>query len=100
MKFVITLVHPPEQCLARKEYVEEGRKWISEMKESADKLGIKIEGAYVTPNEHTFYFILESNDFKAVSTFLGPPILTHHTGKISPVVTFEEAYGLSLMQAK
>jgi hypothetical protein len=59
---------------------------------------VKIEGAYVTPNEHAFYFILECNDFKQVSEFLGPPMLQHHSGKVSPVLTFEEAFGLAFMK--
>ena len=98
MKFVVTLTHTPEQCLARKEYMEEGKQWIKQMQESADKLGVKIEGAYITPNEHMFYFILECNDFKSISTFLGPPMLTHHSAKVAPVMTLEEAFGLSFMQ--
>jgi hypothetical protein len=61
---------------------------------------VKIEGAYITPNEHVFYFILDCNDFKAVSSFLGPPMLTHHSAKVSPILGLEEASGLTFMQKK
>jgi len=98
MKFVITLTHAPEHCFARKEYKEEGKRWVEQMRRSADKLGIKIEGAYITPNEHTFYFVLECNELKAVSEFLSPPMLTHHSAKVSPVISVEEAFGLGFMK--
>lgn len=98
MLFVATLVHSPEQCFGRKEYAAEGKRWTEEMKNSAKKLGVKIHGAYVAPNEHTFFLILESDDFKAVSEFLGPPILTHHSARIFPVITFEEAFGLAFIK--
>jgi len=88
----VTLIHPLDQCFARKEYVEEGKEWFTGMKASAEKLGIKVQGAWICPIEHVFYIMLESNDFKAVSSFLSPPLLTHHNGKITPILTWEEAY--------
>jgi hypothetical protein len=102
LKFVITLVHAPEQCFARREYREEYTQWFKHMKESAEKLGIKIHGAYSTLNEHTFYFVIESNDFKSVTTFLGPPMLTHNSAKISPVIDLKkpEEYELSYMKGE
>lgn len=68
------------------------------MNESTKTLDVKVHGAYICPNEHTFYFILESSDFKAISEFLGPPMLTHTSAKISPVLTFEEAFGLPFIK--
>ncbi len=62
------------------------------MRGSAEKHGVKVLGAYVCPIEHVFYLLLESNDFKALSGFLSPPILTHHSGKISPLITVEDAF--------
>jgi hypothetical protein len=90
--FMVTLVHPPELCFGKKEYSEEGKRWFAEMKASAEKYGVKVHGTWVCPIEHVFYIMLESNDFKAVSGFLSPPILTHHNGKISPLITVEEAF--------
>ena len=90
--FLVTLVHPPELCFAKKEYNEEGKQWFTNMKTSAEQHGIKLHGAWVCPIEHVFYIMLESNDFKAVSGFLSPPILTHHSGKITPLITVEEAF--------
>ena len=92
MLFMVTLVHPPELCFGKEEYNEEGKRWFTNMKASAEKYGVKVHGAWVCPIEHVFYMMLESNDFKAVSGFLSPPILTHHKGKISPLITVEEAF--------
>jgi hypothetical protein len=88
----VTLAHSPELCFGRKEYNKEGKEWLNGMKASAKKHGVKVHGAWVCPIEHVFYMMLESNDFKALSGFLSPPILTHHKGKISPLITFEEAF--------
>lgn len=88
-------LHMPKQCFGRKEYAAESKHWIDEMGNLAEQLGVKIHGAYESPNEHTFYLILEANDFKAVSEFLGPPMLTHHSRRVAPVPTFNAAFGLS-----
>jgi hypothetical protein len=39
MLFVITLEHPPELCLARKEYVAEGKHWQDSLEDRAKSLG-------------------------------------------------------------
>jgi hypothetical protein len=98
LKFLVNLTHTPENCLSRAEYEEEGKRWVTNMRESAEKLGVKIEGAYITPNEHTFYFILECNGLKELSEFLGPPLLQLHSGSVHPVISVEEAYGLGFMK--
>lgn len=92
MLFIVTLIHPPELCFGKEEYNEEGKRWFADLKSSAEKHNVKVHGSWVTPIEHTFYLMLESDDFKAISGFLSPPILTHHTGKISPIITVEEAF--------
>jgi len=38
--------HPPELCLARKEFGAEAKRWIDGMNDLAKKLDIKIHGAY------------------------------------------------------
>jgi hypothetical protein len=60
--------------------------------------GIKVHGFYVSTIEHTFYFILEANDVKAISEFFSPPFLTHHKGRISPVIAPQEAFNLSFIK--
>lgn len=61
------------------------------MYDRADELGVDPQGAYVTPSEHTFYFVLEADDFESVTTFLGPPLLTDYEAHVAPVLSFERA---------
>jgi len=98
MLFVITLEHPPELCLARKEYATEAKHWQDSLEERAKSLGIKIHGAYVSTIEHTFYFILDADDVKAISEFFSPPFLTHHKGRISPVIDIQKAFNLPFVK--
>jgi len=42
------------------------------MKDSAKRLGAKIHGAYVCPNEHTFCFVLEADKLELYPTFSDP----------------------------
>ena len=91
MMFVATLIHPPELCLAREEYGTDSREWINSIDDRAEKLGIRVHGAYSCPTEHTFYFVLESDDFKAVTAFLSGIMLTNNMGKISPVISLKVA---------
>jgi len=94
MKFVVTLEHTPELCSVRKEYAAEMKRWTDSMEERAKNLGVKIHGVYVSPIEHTFYFILETDDNQAISEFFGPYFLTHHKARISPVSIPQEAMSL------
>ncbi len=94
MLFVATLTHAPEQCFAREEYLEGYKSWLDGLAESAKKLGVKVKGAYVSPNEHTFYFVLESENVSAISEVLGPPMLTHSEGCVSPVIDLVETWDL------
>ncbi len=100
LKFVITLVHSLENCFAREENSKKGKQWAQHMREEANRLGVTIEGAYITPSEHTFYFILESDSLAKVSEFLGPPMLTLNSAKVAPVISVEEAFNLSYIKEK
>jgi hypothetical protein len=91
MMFVATLTHPPELCLARKEFGAETKRWIDGMNDLAKKLNVKIHAAYSCPNEHTFYFILESDEYKSITAFFSGVMLTNHKGHISPVIPIKEA---------
>ena len=91
MKYVVTLVHPPELCLARKEFGDESKRWIAGMDDLAQSLSMTIHGAYACPNEHTFYFILEADDLNVITAFFSGIMLTNHTGHVSPVMPLREA---------
>jgi hypothetical protein len=94
MIFIAQLTHPPELCFGRPEHKEiagELMEFMENMERYEKEAGVKKLGFYLNSNEHTFYFILEADNFLKVSKFLGVgPILTHHTAKITPVVSLEE----------
>ena len=98
MLFVATLSHGPDLCFARPEFTEAGRTFSEELAARAQELGVKVHAALITPNEHTFYFVLEADRFEDVSEVLGPPILTHHTGRVAPVMPVPGAFALSFVQ--
>lgn len=83
--FVATLIHPPELCLARKEFTSETKLWIDGMDDLAKKLGVKVHGAYSCPTEHALYFVLESDNFESITEFFSGIMLTNNNGRISPV---------------
>ncbi len=89
--YVVTLTHTPEECMARKEFAPEYRDWLPGMDALAQKLGVRVREACVCPNEHTFWFVLEAGDFADITSFLSGFWLTHHSGRVSPVISLREA---------
>lgn len=66
------------------------------MDTKAEKAGVELQGAFVAPNGHTFYIFLESDDFSAVTEFLGPPLLHDHDGRDAAIITLQRADGVLL----
>ena len=94
MLVVAQLTHPPELCFGRPEHKEKGKElmeFMADVKKYEKEAGVKMHGFYLNSNEHTFFLILEADNYGKISKFLGfEPLLTHHTAKITPVVTLEE----------
>ena len=94
MIFIAQLTHPPELCFGRPEHKEKAKElmeFMENMEKYEKEAGVKMHGFYLNANEHTFYFILEADNYLKISKFLGVgPVLTHHTAKITPVVALEE----------
>jgi hypothetical protein len=92
--FIAQLTHAPELCFGRPEHKEiagELMEFMENMERYEEEAGVKRHGFYLNSNEHTFYFILEADSYLKISKFLGVgPLLTHHTAKITPVVSLEE----------
>ncbi|MEY7848733.1 DUF3303 domain-containing protein [Natrarchaeobius sp. A-rgal3] len=91
MLFVVTAHHSADNCWARSENEEKGEGWVDGMDETAEEAGVELHGAYVTPNEHAFYFVLEADSFEAVTSFLGPPFLQDHEAHVAPVMPLGDA---------
>lgn len=94
MLVIAQLTHPPELCFGRPEHKENAKKFMEFMtniKKYEKEAGVTLKGYYLNSNEHTFFIILEGDNYSNISKFLGfEPLLTHHTAKITPVVTLEE----------
>ena len=94
MIFIAQLTHSPELCFGRPEHKEKAKElmeFMENMEKYEKEAGVKMHGFYLNANEHTFYFILEGDNYIKISKFLGVgPVLTHHTAKITPVVTLKE----------
>ncbi|MHA2427527.1 MAG: DUF3303 family protein [Candidatus Hermodarchaeia archaeon] len=94
MLFVATLQHSPEDCFARPENAEafdQAIKAWDEIEITAQSAGINLLGSYINPNEHVFFYIFDADNYLSVSRLLGSVMLTHHTAKITPVLTLREA---------
>ncbi len=91
---IAQLTHSPELCFGRPEHKEQAQQlmeFLKNIEQHATDCEVTLHGFYLNSNEHTFYFILEADTYVKISMFLGVnPVLTHHTAKITPVVTLEE----------
>lgn len=90
MQFVATLEHTPDNCWAHEEKEEMAREWLGRIRERAGEHGVELQGSYVSPNEHTFYFVIEADSFADVTGFLGPPLLQDHDADVAPVLPLGE----------
>jgi hypothetical protein len=97
MLFIAQLTHPPELCLARPEHkarLAELQEFVKNKEKYAEEAGIRLHGSFINTNEHTFFFIIETDEYANVSKFLRGVFLSHHTAKITPVITLEELIGV------
>lgn len=90
MLFIATLSHDPENCWVREENEAMARDWIANLDDRAADHGVDLRGAYVTPNEHRFYIVVEADAFEEVTRFLGPPFAQDHDGRVAPVLELKE----------
>lgn len=86
MLFIASLSHDPDQCWVREENRASAREWVGSIDDRAEEHGVDLRGAYVTPNEHQFYIVVEAEGLEAVTRFLGAPFLQDHDGRIAPVL--------------
>ena len=91
MFLIATLTHSPDNCWARNEHEGKASEMVDRLENAEESFNVSVHGAYVAPNEHTFYFVLEADSFEAVTQLLGPPVLQDHTAEIVPVTSFTGA---------
>lgn len=90
MLFHVSMTHSPDNCWARAENEAKADAVLEDFDDRAADAGVRVHASHVTPNEHTFFFLLEADSFAGVSAFLGPPILQDHDADVTPVLTFGE----------
>jgi len=74
--------HTPENCWAAK--TQEAMRLFSEVREGFQREGVKCIGAYAAAHEHTFYWVLESDNIIALEHALRP-MLTLGNARLVPV---------------
>lgn len=91
MLFHVALRHSPEHCWARDENEGKATQLVERIEDAEESFGVTVHSSLVAPNEHTFYFVVESEHFESVTGLFGPPILYDHDADITPVTTFAGA---------
>ena len=89
MLFVVTHEHTPELCPADDPAPLHKLADESHIKES----GVKVVGSYVAAPEHTFYLVLEAEDYAQVVRYLRP-MMKIGTPDIVPVQTLAESLSI------
>ncbi|AHG05218.1 hypothetical protein HALDL1_06975 [Halobacterium sp. DL1] len=91
MLFHVRLTHSPENCWARDEQEGKAHDLLERVENPPDSVEARIRNAFVAPNEHTFYFVVESPTFEGLTALLGPPLLEDHEADVVPVTTLSGA---------
>ena len=91
MLFHVRLTHSPENCWARDENEGKASDLVERMEDAQESLDVNVHSAFVAPNEHTFYLLVEADAFENLTALLGPPLLQDHEADVVPVTTFGEA---------
>ena len=88
MLFHVRATHSPENCWARDEHEGKASEIVARMENAEETFSVTVHSSHVAPNEHTFYFIVESDSFEGVTRLFGPPLLQDHDTDVVPVTTF------------
>lgn len=88
---IVILTYSPVNCWARDEHEGKASELINRLEHAEESFSVTVHGAYVVPNEHTFYFLLEADDFESVTQLLGPLLLQDHEADIVPVTSITGA---------
>jgi hypothetical protein len=90
MIFHITHIHSPELCPSDNPEKVEKTVSIVASDSHAKAAGVKVLGRYIAPAEHILYFIIEVDNYEAVTEYLRP-MMKMGTPRITPVSVLGEA---------
>lgn len=84
MLFHITHIHTPELCPSGQPELVEKTVGLVASDEHAKDVGVTILGRYISPTEHILFFIVEADNYEAVTEYLRP-MMKMGTPRITPV---------------
>ena len=76
MLFHITHVHTPETCPYHNP--EKARETFGKVMSNAEKLGVKLVGAWVDAPAHTIYLVVETDSVQKIEELLAPAFEIGH----------------------
>jgi hypothetical protein len=87
MLFQVVHTHTNESCPGQSsEKARQFGEWWQNMKKA---VGVKVLSGYVAPINHTFYILVEADDYAALARALGP-LNSFGSGHTSPVISLEQ----------
>jgi hypothetical protein len=89
--FHVQLTHSPENCWAREEHEGKAEEFVARIENAEESYSVSVQSAVVAPPEHTFYLVVESDSFEALTGFLGEPVVQDHDADVVPVTTLRGA---------
>lgn len=92
MLFQVVHTHTIEECPARSpEQTKPMSTWWQALKKTP---GVKVVAGNVSPLDHTFYIIVEADDYPTLARALGP-LVSIGTGRVIPVITLDQAFPMA-----
>ena len=87
MLFQVVHTHTNESCPGQSsEKARQFGEWWQTMKKAA---GVKVLSGYVAPINHTFYILVEADDYAALARALGP-LNSFGSGQTSPILSLDQ----------
>lgn len=84
MIFHVTHVHTPELCPSGNPEKVASTVGIVASDAHAKEVGVSVLGRYISPTEHILFFIVEADNYEAVTEYLRP-MMKMGTPRITPV---------------
>jgi hypothetical protein len=92
MLFQVIHTHTSENCPAGSpEQLKPASAWWQALKKTP---GVKVLAGTVSPLDHTFYVLVEADDYANVARAMGP-LMSLGTGHVIPVLTLDQAFPMA-----
>ena len=89
MLFQVIHSHSIETCPAQSPgAAKRSGEWWQSLKKTP---GVKVLSGTVSPLDHTFYIVIEADDYATLARALGP-LVGIGTGRVIPVLTLDQSF--------